>query len=111
MSALIKYLTVFVYVFFTTNLFSINFDDENIIRFSIYQNKAEGYLKVRLYEPLEQKIRITVYNIDGKPYYISYLVVNANSVISVDVSYFESGLYTLCVESDKNESSKEILID
>lgn len=100
-----------VYVIFSESSFSSAVNPENLINFSVYQNKEEGYLKVRLYQPLEQKMRITVYDKFGDQVYLSFLIINLNSAISVDISYFEPGLYTLCLETDENERFKEILIE
>jgi Domain of unknown function (DUF3244) len=111
MSVLKWSLTFFMFLLISEKSFSTNFDKESVISFSIYQNREEGYLKVRLYQPLEQKMRITVYNNEGNQYYLSYLVVSANSAISVDISYFEPGVYQICVENNDNESSREIIID
>ncbi|MBN8695453.1 MAG: SBBP repeat-containing protein [Bacteroidetes bacterium] len=81
-----------------------NFTNNSSANFFVYPNPTIEQLTIKLKKALKENAIIELYSIDGKLLY-SYILLNHQESISIDVSKLSQGLYLLRIKNDELNSS------
>jgi len=92
---------------YSTVIYVLNIDDNEIIEINVYPNPVSEYLTIDL--PVNNSdIRIKLFSIDGKLVVDEFVSESDRYVL--DVTGFETGMYTLIIQSGDNKSENKIII-
>lgn len=91
------------------NLTGISESQLNNALVSIYPNPAKSSINIRIDDSsIFSPVEIRIYDILGK---LVYLETNAKNILVINSSNWNSGLYTILIQQDKNSIHKKIIIE
>ncbi len=92
---------------YSTVIYVLDIDNNEIIEINVYPNPVSEYLTIEL--PVNNSdIRIKLFSIDGKLVVDEFVSESDRYVL--DVTGFETGMYTLIIQSGDNKTENKIII-
>lgn len=82
----------------------------DLVDYHLYLTDQNGKLKVRINHPAQGKLQLKLMDLKGEVFYHSRIDLYYKSVISIDVSYLEAGVYLVNLSSSHFDELKEFIM-